>query len=93
MLLMCDVFRADLLRSDNLSGTSSLEKTDSPSLSSAWLPVVLRLRVELSEICLPALVLSFCRSCLWPVEQSHSTRYFACVHLSLSIKAKLACAF
>lgn len=36
VLLMCNVFRADHLVSGNLSGTSSLEKTDLPSQRLVW---------------------------------------------------------
>lgn len=42
---------------------SSLEKTDSPSFSSHWLPIVLHLKFPLSSLACEV-VLSFCRSCL-----------------------------
>lgn len=43
------MFKVDRLGLDNLSGVSSLEKTDLPSLSSHYLPVVLYLMVESRE--------------------------------------------
>lgn len=61
-------FKADHLGLDKLSVDTSLEKTDSLSFSSHWLPIVLH--QEWSLVKLPPytlvceLVLSFCRSCL-----------------------------
>lgn len=43
------MFRADLLGLDNLPGSSSLEKTGSPSLSNYDLPIALHLGVETYE--------------------------------------------
>lgn len=49
MMLVCvHVFRVEHLGLDNLSGSSSLEKTPSPYLST-WLSVVLHLELQLCE--------------------------------------------
>ena len=78
VLLTCDVFRVDHLRLDTLSGASSVEKTNFPSLISHQFHVALHLVVKPCKISLihtgmPSDI-SLCTSCF----SDHTVRFYGC---------------
>lgn len=80
---------ADQLGLDNLSGGPSMQRTDSSSLSSYWLPVVHHLEVSLVKFCISMLALclglSLCRHYLGQLYHKILVQQLCHVSKTLSI--------